>query len=426
MTILRTKGLTRREFIRSGAVVSGALAAQAALPRWMPRYAFAPQQQAARGDVLISIFLRGGADMLNMIVPHGEDAYYQARPQLAIPRPDDTSAEARVLDLDGFFGLHPALGPLLPIFQSSGMMAVHSTGSPNETRSHFEAMDFMERGTPGDYSLSTGWIGRHLLTLNDGNDSPLRAVGWGSSLQASLRGTISPVALQSIVDYHLAGDAAAAARMLESLGSLYALDSDSLTASAEATSAAIGLLAQVGYQDYRPQNGAQYPESEFALALRQTAALIRADLGLEAACIDLGGWDTHINQGGADGQQARLMRQLAEGLAAFHADMGDQMAGVTVVVMSEFGRRVQENGGRGTDHGHGGAMLLMNHHLSSTPVTARWVGLAPEVLDRGEDLPITIDYRDVLTEILTQRLGSTAVTEIFPGYTASPLGLFRA
>ncbi|MDX2159708.1 MAG: DUF1501 domain-containing protein [bacterium] len=426
MAIVRTKNLSRRDFLRGSAAMSSALAAQAALPAWMPRFAFAPAQQAARGDVLVSIFLRGGADALNMVVPHGEEAYYQARPQLAIARPDDSSAEGRTLDLDGFFGLHPAFAPLLPVFQNGGMMAIHNTGSPHETRSHFEAMDFMERGTPGDYGVSSGWIGRHLSTLNNGSDSPVRAVGWGTSLQASLRGVLSPVVLESIANYHLAGDVQAAARMMQSLGSLYALQGDSLTASAEATRAAVDVLAQVGYQHYRPANGAQYPETDFAMALRQTAALIRADVGLEASCIDLGGWDTHINQGGAEGQQARLMSELAQGLAAFHADMGDQMARVSVVVMSEFGRRVAENSGRGTDHGHGGAILYMNGQLNGTPVTARWVGLNQDVLDRGEDLPITIDYRDVLSEIITRRLGNPATSEIFPGYTPTEIGLFRA
>lgn len=424
--IATKKTISRRQFIKRGAAMSGALAAQAALPAWMPRFAFAPQQQAPRGDVLVSIFLRGGADTLNVIVPHGEEAYYQARPQLAIPRPDDSSAELRVIDLDGFFGLHPALSPLLPIFQTGEMMAVHNTGSPHETRSHFEAMDYMERGTPGSYDQSGGWIGRHLAALNNGNTSPLRAIGWGSSLQQALRGSPSPVALQSIIDYHLAGDTAFAARMLESLTSLYTLPGESLNDSALATESAIEMLSQVNYQTYRPQNGAEYPEGEFGAALRQTAALIRAEVGLEASCIDLGGWDTHVNQGGAEGQQARLLTQLAEGLAAFHADMGADMSRVTVVVMSEFGRRVQENGGRGTDHGHGSAMLLMNDALNGTPVTARWVGLAPEVLDRGEDLPITIDYRDVLSEIISMRLGNTATNTVFPGYTASPVGLFRA
>ncbi len=423
---MSSKTLSRRDFLRGGAALTGAAAASAALPAWMPRLAFAPQGQAVRGDVLIAVFLRGGADSLNIVVPHGEDAYYAARPQLAIPRPDDSSADAglRALDLDGFFGLHPALNPLVPIFQEHDMLAIHATGSPNDTRSHFEAMDYMERGTPGDYSLATGWIGRHLATLNTGNTSPLRAIGWGASVQQSLRGTISPVALKSIVDYHLGGDVTEAARMLNTLNALYALETGSIYESAMATRSAIDLIGSIHYAGYIPSNSATYPESEFGLALRQTAALIRADVGLETACIDLGGWDTHVNQGAGEGQQARLLADLANGLAAFHADMGDELRGVSVVVMSEFGRRLQENGGGGTDHGHGGAMLLMGGNVIETPVVARWSGLHDEALDNG-DLAVTTDYRDVLSELLTRRLNNAAVSDVFPDFTPTPINLFR-
>jgi len=372
----------------------------------------------------VVIFLRGAADVLNIVVPHGEDTYYRARPTLAIPRPDDSSAGAngRVLDLDGFFGLHPALASLLPIFQGGELLAVHATGSPHDTRSHFEAMDYMERGTPGDYSLATGWIGRHLATLNTGNTSPLRAVGWGTALQAALRGASSPVALQSIVDYHLNGDPAQAALMSNALNALYSLETGSIYESALATRAAIDLLAGIDYASYIPQNGTTYPESEFGMALRQTAALIRAEVGLETACIDVGGWDTHVNQGGAEGQQARLLADLANGLAAFHQDMG--VSGVSVVVMSEFGRRLQENGGGGTDHGHGGAMLVMGGSVIQTPVVARWSGLNTEALDNG-DLAITTDYRDVLAELLTRRLNNAALADVFPNFTPTPITLFR-
>jgi uncharacterized protein (DUF1501 family) len=421
-----TTKLSRREVMRGSAAALAAAGAQSMLPAWMPRLAFAPVQQGARGDVLISVFLRGAADMLNMVVPYAEDAYYAARPKLAIPRPDTSGSDAKVIDLDGFFGLHPALAPLLPIFKGGEMAAVHAAGSPDETRSHFEAMDFMERGTPGEFTLASGWIGRHLATLNTGNTSPIRAVGWGSSVQAALRGTIAPVAIKSIVDYHLNGNEQVAAQVLASINRLYSLESDSLSASALATESAIQILAKVGYKDYQPQNNAVYPTSDFATALRQSAALIRADVGLETACIDLGGWDTHVNQGGATGQQAQLMTQLAEGLAAFYTDMGDVMQRVSVVVMSEFGRRVAENGGGGTDHGHGSALLVMSGHLAKGNVVAKWPGLAADVLDRGEDLAITTDYRDVLAELLTTRLNNGAITDIFPNFTPVPVGLFKA
>lgn len=418
--------LTRRDMIRSGAKIASVAAAQAALPAWMPRLAFSPQTTTPRGDVLVSVFLRGGADALNMVVPYAEDAYYDARPRLAIPRPDATGSDPKTIDLDGFFGIHPALAPLLPIFQQGDLSVVHATGSPHETRSHFEAMDFMERGTPGGYDLGTGWIGRHLATLDTGNNSPVRAVGWGTAVQAALRGVISPVAIQSIVDFHLNGDQRVAADMLASLNRLYALDSESLYDAAQATQSALDVVASVGYENYRPANGATYPTTDFALALRQTAALIRADVGLEAACVDLGGWDTHVMQGGAEGNHARLLTELAEGLAAFHTDLGETMKRVTLVVMSEFGRRLRENGGRGTDHGHGGVMFVMSGSLARGPVVAEWIGLEPDALDRGEDLAITTDYRAVLSEILDQRLNNPLTADVFPDYTPLPVNLFRA
>ncbi|RMG80744.1 MAG: DUF1501 domain-containing protein, partial [Chloroflexi bacterium] len=227
--------MSRRAFLRSSGALAGLASAYSALPGWMPRLAFAPKYDQPSGDVLVAIFLRGGADALNMIVPHGEDRYYDMRPQLAIPRPD-ASAENRVLDLDGFFGLHPALSPLLPIFQAGDLVAVHATGSPHGTRSHFEAMDFMERGTPGETGITSGWIGRHLATLNNGNASPVRAVGWGAAVQAMLRGPITPLAIQSIVDYHLNGDEQMAAQMLASINALYSLpQAEELYASAQAT-----------------------------------------------------------------------------------------------------------------------------------------------------------------------------------------------
>lgn len=425
MTRLRsTRLLSRREALRNGAAALSLAAVHAALPSWMPRLAFAPAGASTRGDVLISIFLRGGADALNMIVPHGEAAYYRVRPRLAIPRPD-SSDEGRAIDLDGFFGLHPALRSLTDLFLSRQITAIHATGSPHGSRSHFEAMDMVERGAPDAYNLSTGWIGRHLATLDTNNNSPVRAIGWGTAVQAALRGAPTPVAVKSIVDYHLNGDAATAAQMLASLNRLYSLEGGSLYEAAQATKSAVEILASVDYQNYRPRRNVTYPQTAFARALRQTAALIRADVGLEAVCIDLDGWDTHANQGGAEGNQAQVLRELANGLAAFHADMGPQMSRVTVVVMSEFGRRVEENSGRGTDHGSGGAMLVMSGNLMRGPVVANWPGLEPDQLYQREDLAITTDYRDVLVELLALRLKNTNVSSVFPDYTSTPLGLFQ-
>ncbi|NDJ85295.1 MAG: DUF1501 domain-containing protein, partial [Chloroflexi bacterium] len=315
----RPKSYTRREMIRRSAALSTISGAALLLPGWMPSLAFSPKKQAPRGDVLVCVFLRGGADGLNMIVPHGDENYYTARPQIAIPRPDASGTSARTLDLDGFFGLHPSLEALQPSFNAGHLTAVHATGSPDPTRSHFKAMSYMERGTPGDQTLTTGWIGRHLATLDTGNNSPVRAVGWGTAAQEAIRGPVSPVVMQSIADYHLAGRTEVAMQMLETINSLYTQDTDSLQAAAQATTDAIDIVAQVRIDQYRPQNGALYGEDPFGLALMQTAALIRADVGLEAACVDLGGWDTHADQGGTEGDHAALLERLATGLAAFHA-----------------------------------------------------------------------------------------------------------
>lgn len=419
-----SKLYSRREWLRRNAALGTFSAAHLLLPRWMPRLAFAPRHQTPRGDVLVCIFLRGGADSMNMIVPYAEDAYYTARPQLAIPRPDTNGSEPTALDLDGFFGIHPALAPLHELFLGNQLRAIHATGSPDPTRSHFEAMDFMERGTPGDKTETTGWLGRHLATLDTGNTSPVRAVGWGTAAQMSLAGPVTPTVLQSIADFHLGGRLDVAAQMMASISQLYSLETDALAASADATLEAIELVEQIQIEQYRPQNSASYPENEFAMALMQTAALIRADLGLETACIDLGGWDTHARQGGVEGSHAQLLNMLATGLAAFHQDMGTEMSDVTLVVMSEFGRRLHENADQGTDHGHGGAMLVMSGHLvEAEPVLANWPGLLPENLVRG-DLAITTDYRNVLSEILTKRLNNPRTDDVFPNFSADGVGLF--
>jgi uncharacterized protein (DUF1501 family) len=404
--------LSRRTFLRQSAALGGLSAAMAALPGWMPRLAFAPRYRNPAGDVLVVIFLRGGADGLNMIVPHGDAHYYTARPALAIPQAD-------VIDLDGFFGLHPALDPLAALFNAGQISAVHAVGSPHPTRSHFDAMHIMEGGMQDKLHIDSGWLGRHLATLATGNDSPLRAIGWGSTVQAMLRGPHKAVALQSIVDYHLGGRPETAQAMLGALSQLYALEAGDLAQAAAATHDAIDVVDSVNLDAYPVQHGAQYvedgPEGDFGRALRQTAALIRAEVGLEVACIDLGGWDTHENQGAVSGQQAALMAALAGGLHAFHMDMADHMDRITVVVMSEFGRRVSENASGGTDHGHGNMMLVMGGGAGAVPVAADWPTLHPDALDSG-DLAITTDYRAVLADILTQRLGSTALADVFPDY----------
>ena len=261
---------------------------------------------------------------LNMIVPYAEDSYYAARPQIAIPRPDESGSDPKTLDLDGFFGIHPSMEALRDIFLGGQLTAIHATGSPDPTRSHFEAMSFMERGTPGAKDLNTGWIGRHLSTLDTGNISPLRAIGWGTAAQQAIRGPVSPVVLKSIADYHLGGRVDVAAQMMESINTLYEQDTEQLSAAAEATTSAIDVVASINIDQYQPQQNAIYPEDNFGFSLKQTAALIRAEVGLEAACVDLGGWDTHAAQGGIEGDHAALINSTFQWISRFPSRYGDR------------------------------------------------------------------------------------------------------
>ncbi|KAB2903774.1 MAG: DUF1501 domain-containing protein [Anaerolineae bacterium] len=417
--------VSRRNMLKTTAALSVAGAMQTLWPRWMPRLAFA--QEGVRGDVLVCIFLRGGADSLNIIVPFGDDDYYKARPTLAIPRPD-SRAENRVLQLDDFFGLNPDMKALAPLFTGGHLAAIHAVGAPNVSRSHFEAMDLLERGTDGKSGASSGWLGRHLMITSGATDSPLRAVGWGENLQTSLRGYVNATALRSIVDFHLHGDTSETDRMTAALATMYQQSDAPLDMAANATLQALETVRQIDVDKYRPINGAKYTDTDFGRALRQTAALIKAEVGLEVACVDLGNFDTHITQGvtvhGGVGLFPGLVVELADNLRAFHDDLLDYIGRVTVVTMSEFGRRVQENGAGGTDHGHGGVMLVMSEHVTPAPVTATWPGLNPNFLADG-DLEITMDYRDVLGEILQNRTGNTQVEAVFEGHSIKPVGIIQ-
>jgi len=417
--------IDRRTFLTRGAQSAAAMVFAnnlVALPSWMPRLHFADPHVGPRGDTLVCIFLRGGADGLNIVVPHGDDEYYAHRPTIGIARPDDGRADARTLDLDGFFGLHPALAPLHESYGNGHLALVHATGSPDESRSHFEAMDLMERGATenGDY---TGWLARHLATLDTGNSSALRAVGVGDMLPAALTGAVSATALQSIAGYHLREEGGADAAELQTvLQNLYAQEEDILAAAANQTFAAIEVLGKINTQGY-VADGRGYAETEFAQALRMVAQLIKADVGVEVACVDVGGWDTHVAQGGGSGIMARQLAELGEGLAAFYGDITRELDHVSVVVMSEFGRRLQENAGLGTDHGHGNMMLLLGGGLQGGTVYADWPGLHDDQLVGPGDLAITTDYRDVLGELLAKRLNNPLVDAVFPGYQINEMGL---
>lgn len=419
---MNAKQITSRRNFMDKAFGAGVFGLNKALfPSWMPRLAF--RDNTAPGDVLIVVFLRGGMDGLNAVVPFGEGAYYyDRRPTLAVPEPG--KGENAAIDLNGFFGLNPLLRPLKEIYDAGALTVVHATGSIDPSRSHFEAMEYMEKGTPGDKSRLSGWLNRHLISAAWQNNSPFRAVGLGASVQGSLRGDYDAMSLQSIADHHLNGRWDQIAHMKRAIASLYQIDQpvNPLEATAAGVYKTVDLLASMTEAEYKPENGVEYSDHEFSKALNQIAQLIKAEVGLEVACVDLDGWDTHENQ---EGQFAYNLGELGRGLSAFYTDMGaDRMKNVTVVTMSEFGRRVEENASRGTDHGHGNCMFIMGGGATGS-VYADWRGLAPDALDEG-DVAITTDYRDVLSEILTKRVLNPAVDQVFPDYSATIHDILKA
>jgi uncharacterized protein (DUF1501 family) len=382
------------------------------------------EENPSRGDTLVVIFLRGAADVLNIIVPHGEEAYYQARPTINIPRPDDSGTASKTLDLDGFFGLHPGLSPLLDAWQDAHLGIIHAVGAPDESRSHFKAMELIERGIDDETGPASGWIGRHLAILNTGNSSPLRAIGLGEIVPRSLYGAIPATALRSITDYHLGGNPQTSALMRKLLDTLYAGEGQIEQVGRE-TLKILDTISALDPASYQTSAKRVYPESEFGYGLKQIAMLIKAEVGLEVAAIDLGGWDTHFAQGSGEGLLANLVSDLGEGLAAFHADLHDHLNQLTVVVMSEFGRRVKENASLGTDHGHGSAMFLLGGNVVGNKVHGNWPGLAKDQLFDPGDLAVTTDYRDVLAEVLTKRLHNSALDQIFPDFEVTTHGFLR-
>ncbi len=411
--------MNRRDFLKNAGIVG---ASAALFPSWMPKLAFAPPKQDTAGDVLICIFLRGGMDGLSSVAPYGDGShYYNARPTQAIAEPGK-GANA-LLDLDGYFGLHPALAPLRDFYLDGDLAMVHASGLTDSTRSHFDAMTYMEFGTPGSKTTGTGWIARHLESAAWQNDSPFRAIGMGTILPQSLRGPVSSLALKSIADFHFKGRPDEMQRQLALLSNMYGAVGDPLSSQADLVFNTVDMMQAIHRSGYAPANGASYAEDEFGMGLQQIAQLVKADVGLEVACLDLGGWDTHDYQGTLDGTFNELLTSLARGLEALYVDLGDRMRNVTVITMSEFGRTIDENASAGTDHGHGNVMFLMGGGVNGGKVYGDWPTLAPDARADG-DLAITTDYRHVLAEAITKRLGNQAIDRIFPGFDARSLGVF--
>jgi uncharacterized protein (DUF1501 family) len=408
--------MDRRVFLKSGAC---ALIATAAAPRFLVRAAGAAE---GRRKILVAVFQRGAVDGLSMVVPHGDRGYYAARTGIALPAPRRGEAE-RALDLDGFFALHPSLAPVMPLWQARTLAIVHACGSPDTTRSHFDAQDYMESGTPGVKSTPDGWLGRAAGGL-PGSRSIFRSVALGPALPRSLRGDVGAISMQSVDRF----DVRAAERAGERRGfeSLYEQGvRDLLHGTGRETFEAVKLLKAANASGLSPAHGAVYPRGRFGEAMRQIAQLIRADVGLEIAFADMEGWDTHVAQGSEQGQLANRLRDFGAALAAFAQDLGDRMTDVVVLTMSEFGRTVFENGNRGTDHGHATAMLAFGGSVKGGKVYGRWPGLQREQLFESRDLAVTTDFRTLFSEIARPHLNLPAATPLFPGWTPTtkPLGL---
>ncbi len=401
---------SRRVFMKNGGL---ALLSLGFAPAFLARTVEAAG--SARRKILITIFQRGAVDGLNMIVPFGERDYYAARPSIAVGKPN--AAEGAV-DLDGFFGLHPRLASLKPLWDWKQLAIVHATGSPDGTRSHFDAQDYMESGTPGVKSTQDGWLNRYLHAREHAEATPFRAVALAPQMPRSLQGIEPALAIGQLGQFGIR--AGQATDMVQaSFESEYAAAADKvLNKTGGQAFDAVRMLKSADPSQYQPANGADYPRSGYGEALRQIAQLIKADVGLEVAFAEAGGWDTHVNQGSSAGQLALRLDDFARGISALARDLGDRMSDIVILTMSEFGRAVAENGNRGTDHGHGNAMMIIGgQNVRGGKVYGRWPGLAREQRYEGRDLAVTTDFRSVFAEVVRGHLGVTDTRTIFPGFT---------
>jgi uncharacterized protein (DUF1501 family) len=411
---------TRRLFLKDSAL---AMVGVGTAPLWLQRALYASDAPGARKKILVAIFQRGAADGLNVVVPHGEKAYYSMRPTIAIPRPTDDPAKKAdaAIDLDGFFGLHPSLAPLKPLWDAKHLAIVDAVGSPDPTRSHFDAQDYMESGTPGFKGTNDGWMNRALPKV-EGKASPVRAVSLGPVLPRAMRGAQPAVSLQSIDAFQVRN--AEASKMFEEM---YVKTKDPLMqATGKDTFEAVAMLQAIQRQSYTPAAGAEYPRDAFGASLRQIAQLIKSNVGVEMAFADIGGWDHHVNevaQRPGQGVLANKLADLGQSLTAFWQDMGDRMEDVVVVTMSEFGRTAKENGNRGTDHGHANCMFALGGPVKGGKVYGKWPGLEKDQLYEGRDLALTTDFRDVLGELVSRHVGNGNVKAVFPGYEPKLVGL---
>ena len=399
--------ISRRSFLQASLMSMGAVAGQATLPPWLLR---AAAQETKKNKILVAIFQRGAADGLNMVVPFFEKRYYELRPTIAIPAPGRQNS---AIDLDGRFGLHPALQPLKTFWDSGQLAIVEAAGSHDPTRSHFDAQEFMESGTPGMKDTEDGWLNRALPPL-DSESSPVRAISVGAQLPRALKGSRGGVAVNNLQQFQVGNRDTAGI-----LETMYATTLDTrLSVAGKRTFEAVRMIDSINRRPYTPVNGAQYV-GNFGRGLQQVARLIKADAGVEVAFADIGGWDHHSNE---NGQLNNVLREFGTSIAAFVRDMGNRMQDIVLVTMSEFGRTAKENGNTGTDHGHGDVMFVLGGPVRGGHVYGQWPGLEQEQLYEQRDLAVTTDFRDVLSELVGAHLGLKG--GVFPGHTpGEALGL---
>ena len=429
------RNMNRRAFIRGGSL---ALLALGLPPAFLHSTLLGDGGSGTRRKkTLICIFQRGAVDGLSMVVPHGERAYYANRRSIAIPQP---GREGGAVDLDGFFGLHPSLQPLHDLYNRRELAIVHAVGSPDATRSHFDAQDYMESGTPGQKSTQDGWLNRALThssccgrTLDDstahaadhaagqltvGGEAALRGIALSAELPRSLRGQHPTLAIADLQRFGVGGNGSGLDQTFERV---YGNGSTDLVNGAAGDAfEAMKILKAANPLQYAPSSGVRYPATEFGRSLRQIAQLIKSGVGVEVAFADVGGWDTHQAQGGAQGQLSRRLGDLAGGIRALYDDLGDRMDDVVLVTMSEFGRTVRENGSGGTDHGHANCMMVMGGPVRGGRILGEWPGLEREQLYEGRDLALTTDFRDIFAELSARHLGTTDTSKVFPGYAVDP------
>jgi len=415
--------LNRRFFLHKGAL---AVAGTAAMPNFLVRSVLA-QGGATPGQRLVIFFQRGAVDGLNVVVPYREKNYYKMRPSIAIP-------DNQVLDLDGFFGLHPSLAAFKPLYAAGNLAVVHACGSPDTSRSHFDAQDYMESGTPGIKSTEDGWLNRalqaedmiHRCAGTCEAHTAFRALALGADVPRTLAGKIPAIAISNVNTFAVGARSAQPGPAASAFEAMYAGSGDRIFhAAGDETFEAVKMLRAANPAQYQPAAGVQYPGSEFGNSMRQIAQLLKANLGVEAAFTDVSGWDTHQNQGGVNGQLANRLTDFSNSIAAFWHDMGDDAGNITLVTMSEFGRTAHENGTGGTDHGHANAMFVLGGQVKGGKVYGKWPGLDNEQLNEGRDLALTTDYRQVLGEVLTHTLGAENLETVFPGAQVNPRGFLR-